>query len=120
MNNVNYIGITQEWSYRASDGKLFCGKFAKKQAQDYQKGIDFKETVRSLIPAAHKVFNIKESRLRNEAGESEEIVTGKINEEFGWEADTFGKSLHYLATLYLNLPELSKLFQLFEKKFEHK
>jgi len=92
--------ITREWSYKTSDGKLFSGKSAKKEAQNYQKRINLRESVKDLIPAAHKIFNIKKSNPHENGETDEDLVIDRINEEFGWEANTFERALNYLVLLY--------------------
>jgi hypothetical protein len=110
--------IKQEWSYKTSDGTLFSGKFAKRKAQAHQKKINFRESVKDLIPAAHEIFGIKKPNLHEDGETDEEIVVDRLNAEFGWEANTFEEALNYLVILYLEIPELSGFFQFLEGKLD--
>ena len=110
--------ITREWSYKTSDGKLFSGKSAKKEAQDCQKRINLRESVKDLIPAAREIFKIKKPNQYEDEETDEEMLVDKINKEFGYETNTLEETLNYLVLLYLEIPELSKFFQLLEKKLD--
>ena len=110
--------IKREWSYKTSDGKLFTGKFAAKKAKEYQKRLNFRESINNLAAGAREIFNVDKPNRQEDGKTDEELLIEKLNDKFGWDIDSFEEFLHELVTMYLEIPELSKFFQFVEEKFD--
>lgn len=110
--------IKREWSYKTSDGKVFFGKFAAKKAKEHQKRLNFRETIRAIIPQARRIFNINEPDSHEDGETDDEMFLDKINDQFSWDVEDFECFLNWIIAIYLEIPELSKFFQFIEEKFD--
>lgn len=110
--------IKREWSYKTSDGKLFTGKFAAKEAKEYQKRLNFKESIKDIIPEARKIFGIGKPNPHESGETTEEKFLDRINDEFNWDVEDFEEFLNWIIIIYLETPGLSELLQFVEEKFD--
>lgn len=110
--------ITREWSYKTSDGKVFLGESAEEKAKEYQKRLNFKRTIKDIIPKAREILNIEEPNPHEDGVSDEEKLLDKMDNKLYWSGEDFKDFLYWLITIYFEIPELSKFFQFVEEKFD--
>lgn len=109
--------IKREWSYKTSDGKVFLGKSAVKNAENHQKRLNFRESIKDAIPQARKIFNIPEPDFHKDGEIDEDEFLDKVNNELDWDCRDFKDFLNRLVTAYFEIPELPEFFQFIKKEF---
>ncbi len=109
--------IKREYSFRTTDGTLHSGKKAEKKAIEPQKSIDFKKTIKDVIPEMGKIFNLRD--LCDYGDTDEAALVDKINETLFYECDDFYGLIRRLVNIYLEVPEIVECFQLIKCRFEN-
>jgi len=110
--------IKREFSYRTTDGTLHTGKIAAKKATEHQKRINFRATVRSLIPEAHKIFKIEDTYSTDDGETDEELLLLRVEECTVIDVSNFKDFVDYFVDLYMGIPEIVELLQLIDRKFK--
>lgn len=109
--------IKREFAYRTSDDKVFSGKNAAKKAKEHQKRVDFRNTVKEIIPAAEKIFGLKDLDDVSTGSDETELID-KLNNELSFECDDFDEWVRRFVDLYMEVPEIVEFFQFVEDKFK--
>lgn len=110
--------IKREYSYRTTDRELHVGKGAAERAKKHQRRIDFRATVKSLIPEAHKIFKIEDTYSTDDGETDEELLLLRVEECVGIDVSDFKDFVDYFVDLYMGIPEIVELLQLIDRKFK--
>ncbi|TET61145.1 MAG: hypothetical protein E3J47_05925 [Candidatus Stahlbacteria bacterium] len=103
--------IKREFSYRTTDGTLHSGKNAAKKAKEHQKRIDFRNTMKKILPEIEKILNIEYTN-------DETVLVDKLNNELSFACDTLDEWLKRIVALYIEVPAIIQVFKFIEDEFK--
>ncbi|MBL0687595.1 MAG: hypothetical protein JJV94_07205 [Sulfurospirillum sp.] len=120
--------LRKEEVYYTRDGTLFTGKNALKDAEKYQREYDFGKNAKKLVPEARKIMDLPEAIEVNGFGSkiltTEELrVIERLQYCIDYDYDegdmeTFEEIFDHFVDMYIDAPEIVKLFNFIDKKFK--
>lgn len=110
--------IKREYSYRTTDGMLYSGRNAAKKALEHQKRVDFRTTLKSLIPEAHKIFKIEDAYDTDDGDTDEDLLLQRIYDIIYIECEDFKDFIKMFTDLYIEIPEMVEFLQLIDQQFK--
>jgi hypothetical protein len=110
--------IKREYAYRTTDGKLHSGTNAAICAKTYQKRLDFRKTIKSMIPAVEEIFGLEDLRDGDDGDTDETVLIEKVNETLLCDFNDLEDLIHGFVDLQIDIPEFEKFLILIKERFK--